>query len=153
MSRPSTAREALIVEAIGDVARLLDRVESLAPVIDGARRALGKTSDDFAHQVKAFEGRLAAMTEHAKAKAIEHIAQCADDAARRSTETQTRAMSNAARVLFHTEIGAALQRLSTSLQRSIERLDRPWELWLTHAATAVTSSAFTWALTTYFLRR
>ena len=34
MNRPTTAREALVAEAIGDVARLLDRVESLVPLLD-----------------------------------------------------------------------------------------------------------------------
>jgi hypothetical protein len=42
MDRPGTAREALIAEAIGDVARLLDRAKALQPLMlessQGARR-------------------------------------------------------------------------------------------------------------------
>ena len=38
MNPPSTAREALIAEALGDVARLIDRVEALTPAMDKARQ-------------------------------------------------------------------------------------------------------------------
>ena len=38
--RLSTAREALIAEALGDVARLIDRLEALRPAMDQARLVL-----------------------------------------------------------------------------------------------------------------
>ena len=39
-NRPGTAREALIAEAIGDLARLLDRAEALQPAMLESSRAL-----------------------------------------------------------------------------------------------------------------
>ncbi|MGS0757537.1 hypothetical protein ACVBEH_24545, partial [Roseateles sp. GG27B] len=52
----------------------------------------------------------------------------------------------AARTLFATEFGATLNGLIRSLQPLGERLKRPWDHWLMHAATAALSSATTWAL-------
>ena len=40
LSLPSNAREALLAEALGDLANLLDRIETLAPAIEQARRSL-----------------------------------------------------------------------------------------------------------------
>lgn len=39
MNRPSTAKEALIAEALGEVATLIDRVEAVAPVMNSSRQA------------------------------------------------------------------------------------------------------------------
>ena len=44
-------------------------------------------------------------------QAVKHILARADEAARRSVEVQTRAMSEAAQALFKAEIDPALQRL------------------------------------------
>ncbi len=107
MNRPSTAREALIVEAIGEVAALIDRVEALAPALDASRLALVQASADVAGQVVAFEKRMVAITENAKAQAIRHIARRTDELARSSLDAQTRAMEEAVRVVFRAEVGAA----------------------------------------------
>ena len=149
MSPPGTAREALIAEAIGEVAALIDRVEAVAPSMDEARRALVRASVELAGQVVAFENRMTAITENAKVQAVRHIARRTDEVARSSMDTQTRAMEEAARALFRTEIGPTLQRLVMPLQHLAERGDRPWERWLTHAATAAVASAVTWVLVAY----
>ena len=44
MNRPTSAREALIVEALGDVALLLDRVESLMSSMETGRLELANAS-------------------------------------------------------------------------------------------------------------
>jgi hypothetical protein len=156
MSGPSTAREALLIEALGDVAALLDRVEAVAPALDASRGALIQASTDLAGQVAAFESRMAAITENAKVQAVRHIARRTDEIARGSAETQTRAMEEAARMLFRTELGPALQRLALPLQHLADlaqRGARPWQHWLTHAATAVGASALTWALAAWWWGR
>jgi hypothetical protein len=145
MTDPSTAREALIVEAIGDVARLLDRVEALVISTDDSRQAAVDANMALAGQLAAFEHRMASLTENAKMRAMEHIAHRVDGVARQATAAQTQAMTQAARDLFKAEIEQPVQRLTKALLHVIERADRPWEIWLTHAATAVASSAATWA--------
>jgi hypothetical protein len=149
LNRPSTAREAFIVETLGDVAALLDRVEAVAPALDASRLALINASTELAGQVSAFESRMAGITEHAKVQAVKHIARRTDEMARSSLDAQTRAMEEAARLLFRTEVGPALQRVALPLQQwtdLAQRGARPWQRWLTHAATAVVASALTWAL-------
>ena len=129
MNHPSTAREALIVEAIGEVAALIDRVEALAPALDASRLALVHASGELAGQVVAFENRMAAITENAKVQAVKHIARRTDEMARSSLDAQTRAMEEAARALFRTEVSPALQRLVMPLQHLADlahRGARPW---------------------------
>ena len=156
MSGPSTAREAFIVETLGEVAALIDRVEAVAPALDASRLALINASTELAGQVAAFESRMASITVNAKVQAVKHIARRTDEIARGSLDAQTRAMEEAARMLFRTEVGSALQRVAMSLKHVADlahRSARPWERWLTHAATAAVASALTWALAAWLWTR
>jgi len=149
MKPPSTTREALIVEALGEAAKLIRQVEALAPRLDESRQALADAYSGLADQLTAFEGQVLALSEKAKVQTVKHILARTDEAARRSVDLQARAMADAARVAFGAQLGATLQRLESVLQPLIERRERPWERWLTHATAAATASAATWMLTTY----
>ncbi|MEO5685892.1 MAG: hypothetical protein ABIR54_00900 [Burkholderiaceae bacterium] len=153
MNPPSTAREAMIAEAIGDVIVLLDRLEAVAPSMDATRQALVQARLELAIQVVAFEERMAAITENAKVQAVKHIARRTDEAARGLLDMQTRAMEEAARTLFRAEVAPALQQLVRPLQHLASRAGHPWACWLTHAATAALASAVTWALSAYLWGR
>lgn len=156
MNGTSSAREALIAEALGEVAALLDRMEAVGPALDGSRLALIHASTELAGQVTAFESRMAGITENAKVQAVKHIARRTDEITRVSAEAQTRAMEEAARMLFRTEVGPALQRVAMPLQHLADLARRgahPWHHWLTHAATAVVASALTWALAAWLWAR
>ncbi len=149
MTGTSSAREALLAEALGEMAALLDRVEAVAPALDASRQALINASTELAGQVTAFESRMAGITENAKTQAVKHIARQTDEITRVAAEVQTRAMEEAARMLFRTEVGPALQRVAMPLQHLADLAHRgahPWLQWLTHAATAAAASAVTWAL-------
>jgi hypothetical protein len=150
MNRPTSAREALIVEALGDVAALLDRVESLTSSMDAGRLALASANAQLGDRLKAFETGMASITQQAQARAVEQIGRRAGAATRLSIEAQTRAMREAARLAFSAELESNLARLATSLRQFVHRIDRPWDLWLTHAATAGASSALTWYVVTSF---
>jgi hypothetical protein len=143
MTHPNTTREALIVEALGEAAKLIRQVEALAPALDESRQALADAHSGLAGQLAAFEAHVLALTEKSKVVAVKHILARTEEAARRSADLQSRAMADAARVAFGAELGAALQRLK-SLH---ERPGRRWEPWLTHAAAAATASAGTLMLT------
>jgi len=156
MSSTGSAREALIAEALGEVAALLDRVEAVGPALDGSRLALIHASTELAGQVAAFESRMAGITENAKTQAVKHIARRTDEITRVSAEAQTRAMEEAARMLFRTEVGPALLRVAMPLQHLADLAHRgahPWQHWLTHAATAAAASAVTWALAAWLWAR
>lgn len=87
--------------------------------------------------------RMAAITEHAKAKTLQHLAARTDEATRRTIEQQTRAMADAARQAFGTEIGRTVERLHAVLKPLIERAGPRWEQWLTHAAAVAVGAAVT----------
>ena len=142
MTHPSTTREALIVEALGEAEKLIRQVEALAPALDQSRQALADAHSGLAGQLAALEAQVLALTEKVKVQAVKHILARTDEAARRSIELQSRAMADAARVAFGADLGAAMQRL----QSLHERPGRRWEQWLTHAAAAATASAATWTL-------
>ncbi|MBE2241634.1 MAG: hypothetical protein IAE86_02690 [Burkholderiaceae bacterium] len=144
MTQPSTTREALIVEALGEAAKLIRQVEALVLALDQSRQALADAHSGLQDQLAAFESQVAALTEKSKVQAVKHILARTDEAARRSVELQARAMADAARVAFSDEFGATLQRLQASIQPLAEQKGRRWELWLTHAAAAATASAVTW---------
>ena len=149
MSGLGTTREVLIAEAIGDLGRLLDRAEALQQALLESTQALVDARAILAGQLAAFDAHVIALAERAKVIAVRHILAKTEEAARRSVESQTRAMADAAQVLFKTEITPALQRLAMPLQQLVQRVDRPWEQWLTHAATAAVASVLTWTLLTW----
>ena len=144
MTHPNSTREALLVEALGEAAKLIRQVEALAPALDRSRQALVDAHRGLAGQLAAFEAQVTTLTGKAKVQAVTHIAARTDEAARRSIDLQARAMADAARVAFAAEVGASLQRLQWSIQRLLERPGRGWEPWLTHAAAAATGSLATW---------
>jgi DNA repair exonuclease SbcCD ATPase subunit len=144
---PTTAREALIVEAVGDAARLIRQVEALVPVLDDTCRALLQANEHVRHTLSGFEGRIGAATENAKARTAHYLAAQVNEAARRSIDQQSRAMADAARVAFGAELGATVQRLNTALRPLIERQQRWWQTYLTHLAAAAVASAVTLAIT------
>jgi ABC-type transporter Mla subunit MlaD len=151
-----TVREELMAVAIGDLGALLDRMDTLAPRLDASQLALRLVSSELAEQVTAYEKRMVDITENAKLQAVKHIARRADEMARETVDTQTRAMEEAARVVFRNEVGPALQRVALPLQEVAalaRRGARPWEGWLLHAATAVLSSAISWAMAAWLWLR
>lgn len=149
MTQPGSAREMLIAEAIGDVAKILDRLDAMAPVLDKSCRALQQASTVLRQDLAEFERRMAAATERAKAETARHIAARTEEAARQSIDQQSRAIADAARVAFGAQLGATMQRLQTTLQPLIEWRAKAWEGWLTHAAAAAVASAATWGLLLY----
>ncbi|MBX3620811.1 MAG: hypothetical protein KF891_12630 [Rhizobacter sp.] len=142
MMHPNTTREALIVEALGEVAKLIRQVEALAPALDHSRQALADAHSALSGQLAAFENQVVALAERAKVVAVKHILARTEEAARQSADLQSRAMADAARVAFGADLGAALQRLQSLHERPGRRLEQ----WLTHAAAAATASAATWTL-------
>jgi len=144
MNGPSTAREALIVEALGEVARLVDRIEALTSSMEAKRQALADASGELGDRLKAFEAGMASISLKVQASAAEQLVRRAVKASSESIEVQTRAMSEAARQAFAAQLDSTLARLTASVQQLIHRVERPCDLWLTHLATAIASSLLTW---------
>jgi hypothetical protein len=139
----TTAREALIAEAIGDVGRLLDRIDPLVRALEESRAALANASGGLDWRVREFEVQVAAFTDRAKTVIVKHVERHSAEIVAQSNEAQTQAMRKAARQLFDEEVGPTLRQLTESLRRIVEMTLRPWDGWLTHLATAVTSAVLT----------
>jgi hypothetical protein len=162
MTHPSTVREALIAEALGEAAKLLQQVEALASAIEESRQALADAHRGLADQLAAFEAQVIALSEKAKVQVVKHILTRADEAARRSADLQSRAMADAARLAFSAELGTTMQRLQLGVQSVVQSavqsalqppLKRPlwrWQQGLTHLAVATTASGTTWGLMLHF---
>lgn len=140
----TTAREALVAEALGEVAQVVDRLQAVVPAVDASREALIQANLALSDQLQSFEARTTALTENAKSVAIRHIARRTDELARSTAEAQVRAMQSAAHAMFRDELHPALQRLTRSIQEQQTNRMR-FESWLTHGAVAVLASALSWA--------
>jgi hypothetical protein len=142
VSHPVAAREALLIEAIGEVAHLIDSVDRMTPELQEVSREIHRAGVGLHASLAAFEAQVLALTERSKVVAVKHILARTEEAARQSADLQSRAMADAARVAFGADLGAALQRLE-SMHRQPQRR---WESWLTHAAAAAMASAGTMML-------
>jgi hypothetical protein len=126
MSDLSTAREALIAEAIGEAGRLLVRLEGVAPALEKTQAVLLRASEQLACEARALEAGTVRATEHTKAVALRHIAERTESLARE-------AVAPALRQLLREELKQALQREGWSALPG----------WVTHLAAAAAGCALT----------
>ncbi len=153
MNPTSTIQEALLTEVLVDLARLLDRAEALRVVNIESHDGLIGAHAQLVDQLTAFASQVGELTERAKVQTVKHILARTDEATRLAIDTQGKAMAKAANQLFDSRVDPRIQQLVSVIARQVERLDHPWELWLTHAATAVTASASTLAIVAYLWPR
>lgn len=150
MNRATTAREVLIVEALGDVARLLDRIDTMTPAMNSTLRALVKANADLGDRVNAFESHMAALTENAKQKTVEHVVRRTNEVFQQSFEVQSKLMTDSARKILNEELGSTLTWFNETLKRLVERIEKPaWELWWIYVATIVATAGTTFAVTAF----
>jgi hypothetical protein len=103
--------------------------------------------------IKPFQERISAIGVETATKAVEHIRHRSGEIARNCADEQIRSMTDAARAIFSKEIEPPLRRLEANAERIVKRAERPWDSWLTHAATAISSAALSATAVIYFLGR
>ncbi len=135
----SSAREALIAEALGDMATLLDRLEAVKPALETACQELTKAGEALARNAANAESRVAAVADGAAVRAVKHIARRADELVKHAREKELRAMQTTARELIKIELGDAVKRLVADTKPS-------YFYWWTHLATAVAASYIGYAI-------
>jgi hypothetical protein len=150
MSRSTTAREALVAELIGDVADLLNRVESLTTTMDKAREAMTGAKWALAASVEPFQHQMAAAVEQSKTIAVNDIKRETYEFAVISMQRQKEAMTECARVIVSQEVSPPVRELAETLRGLVHRADRPWRAWLTHGAAVFASAAGTTFLLVHF---
>jgi hypothetical protein len=147
LSPPGTAREALLAEALGELAQLLDRLEDVAPRIDAAAHTLNLAADRLDTQARALDRHLASFTERVQIQAVRHIACRTDELAKHSLAQQTRAMDAAAVAAFERAAEGAHQRV---LNQAASAGALPGSVtadgWLIALVSALLASAATWWL-------
>jgi len=153
MNRSTTAREALIAELIGDVADLLKRVESLTTTTDRAREEMREACWMLDSRLGPFRHYLAAEVEQTKNIAVKTFIGQTNQIAAAEQVRQTHAMTLAARAIVDKEVEPPLRRFAATLKGLVDKADRPWEAWLIHAATVVTSAVCSGLFVLYFFGR
>jgi hypothetical protein len=159
MTAQLSAREALFVESLGEMADLVIRVEALMPLLQDTRQSLIEANTQLSHQLVAFEDRTTALAEHTKVVAVKHIAQRTDEMTRRSVQIHVQEIRDAARTALGAEIRPTLQELVAPLQRLAHlatQREHPWERWqrwAEHVATAAIASVVTLGLAAWLWPR
>jgi hypothetical protein len=149
MGRPSDTREVLIAEALGDFVKVLDRIDAVTPTLQETCGQLEFTATRLLGSVEPFQTRIGTMALETQNRAVAHIVQQANLVARKTLDEQTRAMQESARRIFNDEVVPPLHRLASELRQAHVRAQSPWEVWLTHAAAAITAASCTCMLLMY----
>lgn len=147
MNRPTTAKEALIAEVLGDMASLVDQIEKLEPLMNTSRKELVQVSNHRVRQVSGFEVRMADLTQKAAELCLTQIGQRASGVCTKTLDSQIVAMQSAAREMFDKEFHPMVNRVLVHLEH-LARLTEPdqnrWRPWLTLGAAFVTVTTLTW---------
>ena len=143
MSAPSTSREALILEALGEVGKLLDEVDRLKITMEAGRESLRQIIGLLGDRLRSFETTVSDLTKRAERGAIEHIAKRTNELTRRLLEEQSQAMRDAARQCFAEQLRPTMAQLDAKLRQLMQRTERPWADWMMHVATATASAVVT----------
>ena len=88
MNEPVSAREALLIEAIGEMVNLIDSVDRLTPELREASQEIDRAREGLRSSLAAFETQVLALTEKAKVVAVKHILTRTEEAARQSADLQ-----------------------------------------------------------------
>lgn len=73
MNRPNTAKEALLAEALGEMASLIERVEAVVPHVDESRKALILTGELLSRKIANIEPEMKEFTGRAKQVTAKYI--------------------------------------------------------------------------------
>lgn len=146
MTTSDDLKEAMLSEAVGELLRLMDRMDAVVAGTDNVRQALLDAQMDLTRQLDAFEHRLKDISSIARTKVVEHIARKSEDAMKSILQRHIEAMQEATRQAHARELGAAVNQLRATLQHVTHLAD--WRRsWPTHAAAALAGAVMATAVT------
>ena len=134
MNRPTTAKEALLAEALGEMASLIERVEAVVPHVDESRKALILTGEVLSRKIANIEPEMKEFTGQAKQVTAKYIDRYLAEVTTKARETQTKAMQEAAHELFRKEFDPLVHRVVAHLQQLAQKQTTTWSKLVTHAA-------------------
>jgi cell division septum initiation protein DivIVA len=167
MNRSTTAREALVTELIGDVQDLLERTESLTArveslttqvqslpnAIDQARFDMQEATCMLTSRLEPFRQRLAAEVEQTKHIAVKSFISQTNQYTAEEQRRLCHGMTLAARSVLEKELEPRVRQFGETLQRLVDKADRPWEAWVLRAATVGVTAAVSSGLSLYLFGR
>lgn len=145
---PPSAREALIAEALGEVASLLDRVDGVVQALELATASATDACARIDARAAAFEASTGALVEASKQHLVRHVAMKTEELGRAAGEAQVQAM----RDLFRDELGPLVERLAAECARRTAG-SKGWHQHWVYAAMAVGTSAIAALAAIYLLSR
>lgn len=152
MSDLTTGREALLAELIGEVAVLLQHVDTVAPAINAACASSVQAAAALQRETETAQRQLANLAEAAKIAAAKHVAHHLKLASERAVEIQSQAIQSIAHEVFRTELESALRKVTLFLndQAAFRASENQW--WAL-AATGLAAALISAAVTVYALTR
>jgi hypothetical protein len=143
MSRAADHREALIAEALGDFVKVLDRIDAATPKLDHACARLEATVTVLRGSIEPFQKRIVEDALNMQNQTLATIAEQSKPLVKVLFDEETKAMAEAARAVFMSEVIPPLRRLTTELQDAVHAAHHPWEGWFLHAATVLAAVTIT----------
>ena len=104
-------------------------------------------------RLEPFRHHLAAEMEKTKHIAVKAFIGQTNQVAAEERVRQSHVMTLAARAILDKELEPRVRKLSETLQRLVDKADRPWEAWLIRAATVATSAVLSGGLVLHFFGR
>lgn len=152
MMVPGRARELLLVEALGDAAKLFDRVEGLISALDLTSQGLERASVKFETRAEDVEKYLTVIGNQVMVKTVEHIVTRADEVGRKLNSSLTHDMRTVAHELFENELQTALFHLGKFIEARTAHLHSRREVWINIVAFCC-GALLTMSLVMYFWGR
>ena len=146
-----TAREALLAELLGDVDKLLDRVESLQGAVGSSEGKLSTTAAALDEASDRYRLAITAFTDEARTELTEFLQRRASAVATATVDDQRLALHEAARAALRFEASERAAQLATALGKATGRLrDNSAARWLQCLAIGLLSGLVSGALLLHF---
>ncbi|MDC6409540.1 hypothetical protein LOD50_10450 [Xylella fastidiosa subsp. multiplex] len=157
MTSPRTTREALMAELLGDVDKLLARVEALPVMVAAAEEKMTSTAKALEDAGDKYRMAVTAFTEQAKTDLSEYLDMKSDQAgliATKTVEEQRATLQEAALLAFQSEASDKAASLSLVLSKAAKDFRRSmWTRLIEHAVIALVTSGFTASLVYLIVKR
>ncbi len=145
-------REALVVEALGDIAVMLERLEAITPALASTCDAVMSAAESLKTSSVDAESRFTAFTQHAVTHLSTHLARRAEELVRAAVEVEAQALHATGRRILHKELEPPVQRLVRALNDTAHRRLH-WASVAAGAVIALVASAAAWSGAFYLLTR
>lgn len=129
MKSPTTVREALVAEAIGDLMGALEETRRVVDDLQAGAQALKAAGDLVDSGVKGLRDQVQALTQAAQVEVMRRVASRTNQLMRETHAAQVQAMQASASDILHRELRLAMQRVIQERRRAL-RVDllRAWHL-------------------------